>query len=274
MAENKYQEEGATKIDFVMRNYEYANMAADMGQCRFGFATDLKTMCAKGDSGATVYKFLKDASGSSNTPSTRLFFADADGAASSHASLTFDGTTLKIAGALRKAEESVDNLTLGAAGLVNIKSKLMVGSLDETPENQLSVFKDADESVFLSVGNYTTGQNGIRIGIDAMYGKKAVYDIHYGMYAHTFRAETSIPNVYETIMSLFWTPGEGGKAWVYGDLEIDRDAKIDGDLNVNGKIQCDAFRLDQDPIAGTIIPDKYIIIECNGTNYKIPVVAE
>ena len=33
MAENKYQEVGATEIDFVMRNYEYANMAADMGQC-------------------------------------------------------------------------------------------------------------------------------------------------------------------------------------------------------------------------------------------------
>lgn len=128
MAENKYQEEGATEIDFVMRNYEYANMAADMGQCRFGFATDLKAVCAKGDSGATVYKFLKDASGSSNTPSTRILFADANGAASSHASLTFDGTTLKIAGALRKAGESVDNLTLGAAGLVTLGGNLALGA--------------------------------------------------------------------------------------------------------------------------------------------------
>jgi hypothetical protein len=331
MAENKYQEEGATEIDFAMRNYEYANMAADMGQCRIGFATDLKAVCAKGDSGATVYKFLKDASGSSNTPSTRLFFADANGAASSHASLTFDGTTLKIAGALRKAGESVDNLTLGAAGLVTlggnlalgantisrdgaagkglnfgttgiptvtatatpngdvryamvirddtsydigdgggiafygktnsvgsyglfggikaskenategnnassiyiqtrangsdpanalrldssqngyIKNKLMVGSLTEEPDNQLSVFKDARESVFLSIGNSNTGQNGVRIGLDQVLEngiptEHVVFDMQYTTRAITFRSESSVAGVYANLMSLYFGP--------------------------------------------------------------------
>lgn len=359
MAENEYQEEGATEIDLVMRNYEYANMSADMGQCRFGFATDLKAVCAKGDSGATVYKFLKDASGSSNTASSRILFADANGAASSHASLTFDGTTLKIAGALRKAGESGDNLTLGAAGLVTlggnlalgantisrdgeankgfgvsesgiptvtataatsgdvrtvlrlyddtalgegvgaginlygkfktegtytslggikvskengisgdysssfyiqtrksgsypanalrldssqngyIKNKLMVGSLDETPENQLSVFKDADESVFLSVGNSKTGQNGVRIGIDDEQTGKAVYDISYGTFTHMFRHETSFgTGVYEPLMTLHFDsrPGYNNIARVYGDLQVDEQINVDGDAIIGGDI--------------------------------------
>lgn len=44
-------------------------------------------------------------------------------------------------------------------------------------------------------------------------------------------------------------------------------------LVVKGEIQCDTLHLDQTPIAGSITPDSYITIKCNGTNYKIPVKA-
>lgn len=460
MAENKYQEVGATEIDFVMRNYKYANMAADMGQCRFGFATDLKAVCAKGDSGATVYKFLKDASGSSNTPSTRLLFADVNGAATSHASLTFDGTTLRIAGALRKAGESVDNLTLGAAGLVTlggnlalgantisqdgasgkgigveekglstvtatafisgdtrtvlrlyddtayaegvgaginlygktsgsgsyanfggikvskengvsgdnaasfyiqskkhgsnpanalrldsnqngyIRNKLMVGSLDETPEGQLSILALEEGCPALNVFNRSTvafchnvyysqqaptyekayPASMLELSYDHIYIRTAesgsadsfiswynaftlardklglgTTSPRSALHLNTSQAEDKFIQITNGVTG----SGSGDGLIIGVDADGDSILRVDYGrflrfqcetssgiedmatlrytgttlFNVDGNIQCDAFRLDQNPVAGTITPDKYITINCNGTEYKIPVVA-
>ena len=39
----------------------------------------------------------------------------------------------------------------------------------------------------------------------------------------------------------------------------------------NDLIECASFRIDQTPTSGTITPDHYITINCNGVNYKIPV---
>jgi hypothetical protein len=48
---------------------------------------------------------------------------------------------------------------------------------------------------------------------------------------------------------------------------------ISGGLDVQGALQCDSFRIDQTPATGTITPDKYIVINCNGTDYRIAVKA-
>jgi len=55
---------------------------------------------------------------------------------------------------------------------------------------------------------------------------------------------------------------------------ITRDGgNIYGYINVQAQLRCDSFRIDQTPTAGTFTPDAYIIISCNGTNYKVPVKA-
>lgn len=239
MAENEYQEEGATEIDFVMRNYEYANMAADMGQCRFGFATDLKAVCAKGDSGATVYKFLKDASGSSNTASTRILFADANGAASSHASLTFDGTTLKIAGALRKAGESGDNLTLGAAGLVTLGGNLALGA------NTISVDGSANKGFGVSATGIpkvtaTASDSGDARTVLRLYDDTA-YEINNGVGNGAG-------------INLYGKTKDDGTYAIFGGIKVSKENGVSGDNSASFYIQsrkegsdpANALRLDSD----------------------------
>src|SRR3989339_741450 len=41
-------------------------------------------------------------------------------------------------------------------------------------------------------------------------------------------------------------------------------------LDVNGNIRCDGLKIDQTPATGSVSPDKYITINCNGADYKIP----
>jgi len=52
-----------------------------------------------------------------------------------------------------------------------------------------------------------------------------------------------------------------------------RGDEMYGDLDIQAGLQCDSFRIDQTPTTGTFTPDKYIVISCNGTDYKIPVKA-
>jgi len=58
------------------------------------------------------------------------------------------------------------------------------------------------------------------------------------------------------------------------DYCVGRDGgEVYDDLDIQAELRCDSFRIDQTPTAGTFTPDKYIVISCNGTNYKIPVKA-
>ena len=52
-----------------------------------------------------------------------------------------------------------------------------------------------------------------------------------------------------------------------------RGDEMYGNLDVQAELRCDSFRIDQTPTAGTFTPDKYIVISCDGTDYKIPVKA-
>jgi len=45
------------------------------------------------------------------------------------------------------------------------------------------------------------------------------------------------------------------------------------DMDVAGLVRCNSFRIDQATVSGTITPDRTVTINCDGTNYKIPVVA-
>ena len=64
--------------------------------------------------------------------------------------------------------------------------------------------------------------------------------------------------------------------WVTGDSQINQNVSTTGDpifssINVQGELRCDSFRIDQPPTTGTIVPDKYITIKCQGVPYKIAV---
>lgn len=131
-----------------------------------------------------------------------------------------------------------------------IKNKLMVGSLDETPENQLVVYNAGATDTFIQVSNGVTGPGyGLKVGVEAAFGD-AVLKVDYGRFLK-FQCNHITGPIEMAVLR-------------YTGTTL---------FNVDGNIQCDAFRLDQNPIAGTITPDKYIIINCNGTDYKIPVAA-
>src|SRR5690606_30516697 len=134
-----------------------------------------------------------------------------------------------------------------------IKNKLMVGSLTKTPENQLVVYNSEATATFIQVSNEAVvlGE-GLKVGVE--YNGDSVLRFHYTKHLR-FQCEG-----YSGIKDM-------------ATLRYTTAATAATEFDVNGWIQCDAFRLDQNPIAGTITPDKYIIINCNGTNYKIPVVA-
>ena len=136
-----------------------------------------------------------------------------------------------------------------------IKNKLMVGSLDETPENQLVVYNSGATDTFIQVSNGVTGLgagDGLIIGVQA--NGTPVLRVEYGRDLK------------------FQSEGLPGTIVDMATLRLKSALYATAEFNVNGEIRCDAFRLDQDPITGEITPNKYIIINCNGTDYKIPVV--
>jgi hypothetical protein len=88
---------GCDPVDFYLGNYTYANISAGMAALKFHLATDLNRMCYKNAAGLT-FKILNDASTTENTPVTRLFYADANGAATSSPLLVFNGSDLIVGG--------------------------------------------------------------------------------------------------------------------------------------------------------------------------------
>jgi hypothetical protein len=197
-----------------------------------------------------------------------------------------------------------------------IRNKLMVGSLDKTPANQLVVYNAGATDSYIQVANGVTGtgeEDGLIVGVEA--DGDSVLRVGYGKYLK-FQCET----LYEPKDMVTLRHGYGGtEVKVNGNIQVLHEEEglgdgltieVDGygdavlrvdsgrflkfqyetasgieemaglrnvggtiEFNVDGTIQCDAFRLDQTPLSGTITPNKYIIINCNGTDYKIPVAA-
>lgn len=96
-AENVTTIAGATPIRFYLRNYTYDTMSAKLPSLSFGLATDVNRLMYKNASG-TMYKLLTDASTTSNTAAGRIFFADANGAATGSDSFTYDDGDVNILG--------------------------------------------------------------------------------------------------------------------------------------------------------------------------------
>jgi hypothetical protein len=95
---------GATGVQIYLRNYSYANLSLSMPRLSIGLATDNNRLVYKNSAG-TMFKLLTDASGASNAASGRIFYSDANGAATSSSGLTYDGSTLDVAG-LAKADSN------------------------------------------------------------------------------------------------------------------------------------------------------------------------
>ena len=86
---------GATEIKMYFRNYTYATALSDLPQLSMVLFTDLDKIGYK-NAASTLRKFLEDASGQTNTPEDRVFFADSAGRAANSEDLEFDGTDLLI----------------------------------------------------------------------------------------------------------------------------------------------------------------------------------
>lgn len=93
MAANAITIPGAEEIEFYFSNGTYAD-AQVMPILKGKVANELGKLFIK-DGVGNLCKLMCDASGSSNTPEKRVFFADDEGQATSDASLTYDGNKLK-----------------------------------------------------------------------------------------------------------------------------------------------------------------------------------
>jgi hypothetical protein len=109
---------GATGVQIYLRNYSYANLALSMPRLSIGLATDNNRLVYKNSAG-TTFKLLTDASGASNATAGRIFYSDANGAATSSSGLTYDGSTLDVAGLARADSASVSDLRVGDSTIGN-----------------------------------------------------------------------------------------------------------------------------------------------------------
>jgi hypothetical protein len=108
---------GATGVQIYLRNYSYANLALSMPRLSIGLATDNNRLVYKNSAG-TMYKLLTDASGASNAAPGRIFYSDANGAATSGAGLTYDGSTLDVNGLAKADSARVSDLRVGDSLIV------------------------------------------------------------------------------------------------------------------------------------------------------------
>lgn len=86
--DNIVTKEGATLAEIYRANNTYLNVAAEINEMQSALTTDLETHIWRVNN--KVKKALKDASGSSNTPASRVFFSDSEGAASSDSVFIYD----------------------------------------------------------------------------------------------------------------------------------------------------------------------------------------
>jgi hypothetical protein len=155
----------------------------------------------------------------------------------------------------KQGSDPANALRLDSSQNGYIRNKLMVGSLDKTPANQLVVYNAGETDAFIQVTNDVTGTgagDGLIVGVEAAYGDAVLRVGGYGKY---LKFQVAGFEDITTIATLRYTSGTSPE------------------FRVNGEIHCDSFWIWQEPIAGAITPDRYIIIKCNGNNYKIPVVA-
>ena len=105
-----------------MGNYNYNTILASAPILTMRWASDLNRPVWKNRYGV-VYKGLIDASTSSNTPVSRIFYADANGSASSSSELTFSSSKLNITGkitltdSLNGANASFSGRVIGTDGI-------------------------------------------------------------------------------------------------------------------------------------------------------------
>lgn len=163
---------GATAIQFYFRNYTYANLALDLPILSMGLATDLNKLVYRNSIG-NMYKIMVDASGSSNTPQNRVFYADVNGSATASTNFTFNGTDLyinssntstintgRVTGTDFEASDTVsgkqlivDSLKLGTGSFLKIYAE---GSFPCTLKTTDVTEQDIGTAYYTKIGNVLT----------------------------------------------------------------------------------------------------------------------
>lgn len=201
MPSNVTEISGATQVDFYLGNYAYSDIAASMANLKFKLATDLNKIFYKNAAG-TLYKFMNDASGSSNIPADRVLFSDSVGAVDSAANLTFDGTWLKIPGYLGRYGVSDDYIYLGndtttihvggvdaayfETARVYIPKGVVIGD-DAALSNQLLyVVKSQDSATIAEIRNANSGSSASTLFKVKSQNAEAIL----GSYSSTYSAVT------------------------------------------------------------------------------------
>lgn len=137
MGTNVTQISGATEIELYLRNYTYATALSDLPKLSMVLFTDLDKLGYK-NAAETLRKILEDASGSSNTPEDRIFFADSAGRAASSEDLEFDGTDLLVD----------DNKVYHEGNFSPNKDYILVNPVAETTALEI----DSDDNVLFTHG--------------------------------------------------------------------------------------------------------------------------
>ena len=137
MGQNVTEISGATEIEMYFRNYTYSTALSDLPQLSMVLFTDLDKLGYK-NAAETLRKILEDASGSTNTPEERIFFADSAGRATSSDDLKFDGTDLLID----------DNSVYHAGNFTPNKDSILVNPTSETTALEI----DTNDNVIFTHG--------------------------------------------------------------------------------------------------------------------------
>lgn len=186
---------GATAIQFYFRNYTYANLALDLPILSMGLATDLNKLVYRNSIG-NMYKIMVDASGSSNTPQNRVFYADVNGSATASTNFTFNGTDLyinssntstintgRVTGTDFEASDSIKGVTGAFSGALTVDSLKSTKGINATGGTFSGRITGSDVEVSDSIKGVTGTFSGALTGttLNTGYGANELHPMNQGV---------------------------------------------------------------------------------------------
>lgn len=136
---------GASQVKIYLGNYPYSQILT-MPYLSLRLASDINRLFYS-DVAGVKRKIMVDATGSTNTPTNRIFYSDANGAATSNAGLLFDGTNftapnLTTAGLVDGVDVSAFKTSYDGhnhgTGTTNALTKFTNGATGETGDSRIS----------------------------------------------------------------------------------------------------------------------------------------
>lgn len=184
MSDNVYTDSSASTEHITFNNNTYAILAANWRPCKAGIYTDLLKW-GWSDQNNAIHKCLGDASGSTNTATYRVFFANSSGDATSDPAFVYNSGTLTVGSYLQHYADGNtylafpsggDEIALVSGGQTCYDQSLTGGSWTVTLTNRVRVGGSAYTGDDTNSAFYVAGKSSFSCSAPATYPFKTQYE--------------------------------------------------------------------------------------------------